>query len=201
MSLVNLANRLVAAVLLLLGAPLLAFIAWRIWREDGAPILYSHWRVGQHGKLFRCHKFRSMLRNSDEVLGHLLATDPAARAEWARDRKLRNDPRVTPIGAILRKTSLDELPQLLNVLCGEMALVGPRPITIAELRRYGRAKPHYLAVKPGMTGLWQVSGRNNTTYDQRVQLDRRYVESRSAWLDTWILFKTVHVVLTRDGAH
>ena len=126
--------------------------------------------------------------------------NPDARAEWARDQKLTNDPRITPVGNFLRRTSLDELPQLFNVLRGEMNLVGPRPITVAELTRYGRVRWHYLSVRPGLTGLWQVSGRNNTTYEERVALDRRYVEQHSIWLDLRILFKTIKVVVARDGA-
>lgn len=193
-------NQLTALVLLLLILPLLLLIAFRIWRVDGAPLTFAHYRVGQRGRLFRCFKFRSMVRNSEEVLARLLLSDDAARAEWERDQKLRNDPRVTPIGSLMRKTSLDELPQLFNVLRGEMHLVGPRPVTVGELRRYGPRKRHYLSVKPGLTGLWQVSGRNNTTYDERVEFDSQYVERRNPVLDTWILIRTVKVLLTGDGA-
>ncbi|MGD5588086.1 sugar transferase, partial [Xanthomonas citri pv. citri] len=156
-------------------APLLAVIAFLIWRTDGAPILFAHYRVGKNGNLFRCWKFRSMRRDSAEVLAHLLGTDETARAEWTRDQKLTDDPRITRIGHFLRKTSLDELPQLINVMRGEMSLVGPRPVTVAELTRYGRDRWHYVSVTPGMTGLWQVSGRNNTTYAERVAFDREYV--------------------------
>jgi exopolysaccharide production protein ExoY len=134
------------------------------------------------------------------MLSDLLRTDPAAKAEWDRDQKLENDPRVTPVGHFLRRTSLDELPQLINVLRGEMSLVGPRPITVGELTRYGRVRWHYLSVRPGMTGLWQVSGRNNTTYAERVALDEAYIDSRSLFGDLTILLKTVKVVLYRDGA-
>lgn len=134
------------------------------------------------------------------MLADLLASDPAAKEEWRRDQKLTNDPRITPIGHFLRKTSLDEIPQLFNVLRGEMRLVGPRPVTAAELTRYGEVRWHYLSVFPGITGLWQVSGRNNTTYEERVELDREYVESRSFWMDASILTKTVKVVITKDGA-
>ena len=193
-------NQLVALVLLLLLSPLMAVVTFLIWRRDGAPVLFAHYRVGQGGKLFRCMKFRTMLRNSEQVLSDLLRDDPQARAEWARDQKLANDPRITPVGHFLRKSSLDELPQLLNVLRGEMSLVGPRPITVAELTRYGTVRWHYLSVRPGITGLWQVSGRNNTTYEERVALDRHYVEARSLWLDAGILFKTVRVVVAREGA-
>lgn len=194
-------NQLLALMLLALFSPLIALIAFFIWKQDGAPVLYAHYRVGKNGRLFRCMKFRSMLRNSEQVLAALLRDDPVARAEWERDHKLTTDPRITAIGRFLRKSSLDELPQLLNVLRGEMSLVGPRPITVAELTRYGRVRWHYLSVRPGLTGLWQVSGRNNTTYEERVALDQRYVEQRSLWLDACILVKTVRVVLLREGAY
>jgi exopolysaccharide production protein ExoY len=193
-------NHAAALLMLLLLAPLMLVIAALIARRDGAPILFGHYRVGLDGCLFRCYKFRSMFRESEEMLSDLLKNDPTARTEWDRDRKLHNDPRVTPIGKLLRRTSLDELPQLLNVLRGEMSLVGPRPITVPELGRYGSVRRHYLSVRPGMTGLWQVSGRNNTTYEERIALDQRYVEARSFWLDLSILFRTVKVVLQRDGA-
>jgi lipopolysaccharide/colanic/teichoic acid biosynthesis glycosyltransferase len=193
-------NQAAAGLLLALLSPLLGVVAFLIWRRDGAPILFAHYRVGHGGRLFRCMKFRTMLRESEQVLAELLERDPQARAEWARDQKLLDDPRITPVGRFLRNTSLDELPQLLNVLRGEMCLVGPRPITVTELTRYGQARWHYLSVRPGITGLWQVNGRNNTTYDERVALDQRYVEQRSPWLDLAILVKTVRVVIAKDGA-
>ncbi len=193
-------NQVTALILIVLASPLLLFIAWRIWQVDGAPIMYGQYRVGRGGKLFRCLKFRSMVKNADQVLAELLLRDPHARAQWERDQKLHNDPRITRIGHFLRRSSLDELPQLFNVLRGQMLLVGPRPIVVPELRRYGAAKHYYLAVKPGMTGLWQVSGRNNTTYEERVQFDRKYVEQRSIWFDLSILAKTVQVVATGHGA-
>jgi len=193
------ANQLCALLLLLLLGPLMAAVAWLIWRRDGVPVFFAHYRVGCNGKLFRCLKFRTMYRNSEQMLADLLRGDPNARAEWERDQKLAHDPRITPVGNFLRRTSLDELPQLINVLRGEMSLVGPRPITVAELKRYGGVRWHYLCVRPGMTGLWQVSGRNSTTYEERVALDHRYVEHRSLWLDLRILFKTVGVVMAREG--
>jgi lipopolysaccharide/colanic/teichoic acid biosynthesis glycosyltransferase len=189
-----------ALALLILISPLLLIIAGLICYYDGAPIFFGHLRVGHGGRLFRCLKFRSMYRQSDAMLEELLRTDPAARAEWERDQKLVNDPRVTPIGNFLRKTSLDELPQLINVMRGEMAFVGPRPVTVSELERYGQVRWHYLSVTPGVTGLWQVSGRNNLSYAERVALDRRYVEERSAGMGLNILFKTVDVVLRGHGA-
>ena len=193
-------NSLIALLLIVLLSPLLAAIAVLIWKRDGAPIVFAHYRVGQHGKLFRCLKFRSMLRDSDRRLAELLRNDPKACEEWQRDQKLSNDPRITPIGQFLRKTSLDELPQLFNVFRGEMSLVGPRPITVSELERYGVVRWHYLSVRPGMTGLWQISGRNNTSYKERIALDHRYIEQRSLLGDLYILFKTVRVVLFREGA-
>lgn len=193
-------NQLGALMLLALFSPLMAVVAWLIWRKDGRPIFFGHYRVGRDGQMFKCWKFRSMVINSAEMLAELLKNDPAAKAEWDRDQKLTNDPRVTPVGAFLRKTSLDELPQLWNVLKGEMRLVGPRPITLGELDRYGEARWHYLNATPGMTGLWQVSGRSDTTYEERVELDRDYVEQRSLWSDAVILLKTIAVVLGKGGA-
>jgi lipopolysaccharide/colanic/teichoic acid biosynthesis glycosyltransferase len=193
-------NQLAALLLLLALSPLMAVVSFLIWRRDGAPVLFAHYRVGVDGRLFRCMKFRTMLRESEQVLADLLQSDPQARAEWARDQKLSKDPRITGVGQFLRKSSLDELPQLFNVLRGEMSLVGPRPITVAELTRYGKVRWHYLSVRPGITGLWQVSGRNNTSYEERVALDQRYVEQRGLAMDLAILVKTVRVVLLREGA-
>jgi exopolysaccharide production protein ExoY len=194
-------NRFTAAVLLILVSPAMILIAIMIRRSSGGRALFTHYRVGLHGNLFKCLKFQTMVNNADSVLEELLSRDPAAKAQWARDQKLLVDPRITPIGQFLRKSSLDELPQLFNVLRGEMNLVGPRPIVVPELGRYGTEKRHYLSVKPGMTGLWQVSGRNLTTYGHRVELDRRYVIQRSLWLDMNILLKTVRVVFSGYGAH
>ena len=193
-------DQFAALLLLLLFAPLMAVIALLVWRRDGAPVLFGHYRIGQHGRPFRCLKFRSMYLDSEAMLRELLERDPAARAEWERDHKLTDDPRITPIGHFLRRTSLDELPQLFNVLRGEMSLVGPRPITLAELPRYGQVRWHYLSVRPGMTGLWQVSGRNDTTYDERVELDREFVEQHSMKLRISILLRTLRVVIRGSGA-
>jgi exopolysaccharide production protein ExoY len=193
-------NRAAALLLLLLLAPLMLLLAWRIWREDGLPVLYGGYRVGRHGRLFRCLKFRTMVRDAQPALERLLRTDPAAREQWARDQKLENDPRILPVGHFLRRASLDELPQLINVLRGDMALVGPRPITVPELERYGSTRWHYLNALPGITGLWQVSGRNDVSYQQRVRLDRRYVEQRHLGTDLGILLRTARVVLAREGA-
>ena len=191
---------LIASLLLMVLWPLL--LGLTLWvRQDGGPALYGHPRVGRNGRLFKCLKFRSMRIDSAEVLQHLLATDLAAQAEWGRDFKLRNDPRITTAGRFLRKSSLDELPQLFNVLKGEMSLVGPRPIVQEELARYGSGADYYLSVLPGITGLWQVSGRNDTTYAERVSLDAWYAQNWSLWYDLAILLKTVKVVVTRDGAY
>lgn len=193
-------NQFVALLLFCLLSPLLLAIAFLICWTDGAPVVFGHYRVGKNGRLFKCWKFRTMRRDAEKVLADILRRDEAARTEWARDQKLADDPRITPIGRFLRRSSLDELPQLLNVMAGEMALVGPRPITVAELGRYGPARWHYLSVAPGITGLWQVSGRNDTTYAERVAFDRRYVESRSMAGDAAILLMTIRVVASRNGA-
>ncbi|WP_378942527.1 sugar transferase [Mesorhizobium sp. ANAO-SY3R2] len=166
----------------------------------GGPAVYSHIRVGFHGKPFNCCKFRTMVANSDEVLRELLARDPEAARQWAENRKLKNDPRITFLGMILRKSSLDELPQLFNVLRGEMSCVGPRPIVADELSRYGGFVVDYLAAKPGITGLWQVTGRSSTDYMSRVALDSHYVRNWSLRADLVILFRTIFAVMRFDDA-
>ncbi|WP_338556291.1 undecaprenyl-phosphate galactose phosphotransferase WbaP [Erwinia sp. E_sp_B04_7] len=190
----------VASMLLLLLAPAFGVICWMVGRDGGNKI-YGHERVGHEGKKFKCLKFRSMVTNSKEVLEELLATSEEARMEWDKDFKLKNDPRITKIGAFLRKSSLDELPQLWNVIRGEMSLVGPRPVIEAELERYAGDVDYYLMAKPGMTGLWQVSGRNDIDYDTRVYFDSWYVKNWALWTDIAILFKTAGVVFRRDGAY
>ncbi|ABR74192.1 undecaprenyl-phosphate galactose phosphotransferase WbaP [Actinobacillus succinogenes] len=187
-------------IIIVLLSPILLYLYFSV-KKDGGDAIYGHPRIGRNGKTFKCLKFRSMVVNSKEVLEELLARDPEARAEWEKDFKLKNDPRITKIGAFIRKTSLDELPQLFNVLKGEMSLVGPRPIVKEELERYQEDVDYYLMAKPGMTGLWQVSGRNDVDYDTRVYFDAWYVKNWSLWNDIAILFKTVNVVLNRDGAY
>lgn len=189
-----------AGALLLLLAPVFLVIAALV-KRDGGPAFYAHTRIGQGGRGFGCLKFRSMVIDSQARLEALLASDPAAQAEWNATRKLRNDPRVTAVGRFLRKTSLDELPQLINVLRGEMSLVGPRPVIAAELAEYyGAAAAHYMSVRPGITGLWQVSGRSDTSYAQRVALDVAYASQPSIWTDIKILARTPMVVIARRGA-
>lgn len=186
--------------IIILLSPVLLYLYFSV-KKDGRNAIYGHPRIGRNGKIFKCLKFRSMVVNSKEVLDELLRTDPEARAEWEKDFKLKNDPRITKIGAFIRKTSLDELPQLFNVLKGEMSLVGPRPIVADELERYQDDVEYYLMAKPGMTGLWQVSGRNDVDYNTRVYFDSWYVKNWSLWNDIAILFKTVNVVLKKDGAY
>lgn len=169
--------------------------------RDGGTAIYSHERIGLNGRRFKCYKLRSMVLNSDDVLRQLLETDRDAREEWEKNFKLRNDPRITRIGHFIRRTSLDELPQLFNVLRGEMSLVGPRPIVQEELERYGANAKYYLAVRPGITGLWQVSGRNDVSYQERIQMDVHYVINWTFLQDLLILLKTVFVVCVRKGAY
>lgn len=190
----------VSGLLLLLLSPLFALLAWRI-SNDGASPFFGHVRVGQDGKFFRCYKFRSMVPNAEQVLSTHLCENPAAKAEWEQNFKLKEDPRITPLGHVLRKTSLDELPQLWNVLRGEMSLVGPRPIVAAELEYYGDYSNYYLQAKPGITGLWQISGRNDVSYQERVALDTWYVKNWTLWYDIVILLKTVHTVTAKNGAY
>ena len=182
-------------------SPILLFIAIWIYKDSPGPVIFKHTRIGKDGKPFPCYKFRSMCVDAKEKLAELLANDPAAREEWERDFKLKNDPRITKSGAFLRKTSLDELPQIFNVLKGEMSLVGPRPIIQEELARYGEYVGDYLMVKPGITGMWQVSGRSDIEYHERVLLDSWYVRNWSVWIDIVMLFKTFAVVVARKGAY
>jgi Undecaprenyl-phosphate galactose phosphotransferase WbaP len=192
---------IVGAVLLaVLFSPLILVIVLFI-RIEGQPVLFWHKRVGRNGRSFHCVKFRTMVRDAEHVLRRLLTERPELRDEWTKNFKLYDDPRITKTGRVLRFTSLDELPQLWNVLRGEMSLVGPRPIVRAELLRYGRNAAKYLAVKPGLTGLWQVKGRSNTTYRRRVAMDKFYIQNQSLLLDIYILAATPAAVLRRNGAY
>ena len=187
--------------LLPFALPLMAVIAILIGVESGFPVFYSQKRLGQDGRTFRIWKFRTMVRNAAEVLQRALANNPELQKEWAENQKLRNDPRITRIGKVLRKASLDELPQLWNIVKGEMSLVGPRPIVQDEIAKYKEAYPLYTKAVPGLTGLWQVSGRNHTTYTERITYDSYYVRNWSFWMDVYLLARTVTVVLTGDGAY
>lgn len=191
---------LFSMLIIIAVSPLFLFICWKV-KKDGGPAIYGHERIGKNGTKFKCLKFRSMAVNSKELLEKLLEKDPQAREEWEEAFKLKNDPRITSIGHLLRRTSMDELPQLFNVLKGEMSLVGPRPIIYEELERYEEQVDYYLMSKPGMTGLWQVSGRSDVDYETRVYFDAWYVKNWSMWNDIAILLKTVAVVLKRDGAY
>jgi exopolysaccharide production protein ExoY len=186
---------LIAFMPLLLGLTLLVYLA------DPGPIFFGHERIGHRGRKFKCYKFRSMVVDADARLARLLATDPDARRQWETDHKLVDDPRITKLGRILRKSSLDELPQLWNVLRGDMSVVGPRPIVQAEAPRYGRYFADYCRVKPGLTGLWQISGRSTTTYRRRVALDVAFARSASFKLYCRIIVYTVPAVLLARGSY
>jgi Undecaprenyl-phosphate galactose phosphotransferase WbaP len=181
--------------------PLAVVVAVLIKVESRGPVFYRHSRIGREGRRIAIWKFRTMAANADRVLDHYLRAHPEMAAEWRRDRKLRHDPRVTRLGRFLRRTSLDELPQLLNVFRGDMSLVGPRPIVTEEIEKYSEAYRLYTRVRPGLTGLWQVSGRNDTSYEERVALDTYYVRNWSPWLDVYLLARTVTAVLARAGAY
>lgn len=188
----------ISIMLLPILIPIIAALYVRV-RMSGGPGFFGHNRIGKNGRVFRCWKVRTMVPDAEERLQALLASDPVARKSWDMDRKLRDDPRVTKFGEFLRKTSLDELPQIFNVLKGDMSLIGPRPVTPDELEKYGAYSKIYLAMRPGVTGLWQVSGRNDVSYTERVMLDRRYFATMSLRVDLAVLFKTVGAVLRRTG--
>lgn len=188
-----------AIVGLVLFGPLMLVIALMVKREGGSAI-FAHERIGWSGEKFRCLKFRTMVPDAGERLAAHLAANKSAREEWARDHKLRNDPRITRLGAFLRKTSLDELPQFFNVLRGEMSLVGPRPITAEEIRKYGDGFAYYTRCRPGITGIWQVSGRNDVSYPARVALDTQYALNQSIYFDCVILLRTFGVIASGAGA-
>jgi len=192
---------LIALGVLLFTLPLLIGVAIAVKLSDHGPVLFGHHRIGAGGRIFRCWKFRSMVVDADARLAALLQADPAAEREWARDHKLRRDPRITRLGEFLRRSSLDELPQLFNVLAGEMSIVGPRPIVAAEAPKYGARLQSYYRVRPGITGLWQVSGRNDTSYRRRVALDAVYARNKTLALDVKILLLTIPAVLLAKGSY
>ena len=191
---------LIALPTLVFTAPLMIALAVLIWMHDGASPVFVQTRFGRGGRPFRCYKFRSMVADAEARLRKLLAEDPEAAAEWARDQKLRDDPRITRLGRFIRKSSLDELPQLWNIIRGDMSLIGPRPIVRNEIARYGEDFLYYGMTRPGVTGLWQVSGRNETSYAERIALDVQYVREWSFARDMEILAKTVPAVLFSRGA-
>lgn len=190
----------IGIVAVVVFGPLLIALAILIYVSNPGPIFFVQQRIGFNGKSFACFKFRTMVVDAQERLARLLEEDPAARLEWERDHKLRNDPRITPLGRFLRKSSFDELPQFFNLINGTMSAVGPRPIVVAEITRYGRWFGDYCRVKPGITGLWQVSGRSDTTYRRRVALDVAYSRHRSIGLNLKIMLMTIPAVLAARGS-
>jgi exopolysaccharide production protein ExoY len=194
----DLAVALSAAVLLL---PLFVMIAVLIKLYDGGPVFYRHRRIGMKSKPFLCVKFRTMAVNGDGQLRKHLDASPTAALEWAQTRKLKVDPRITAVGAVLRRMSIDELPQVINIVRGEMSVVGPRPIAGDEVTMYGKDAEYYFRARPGLTGAWQVSGRNDVSYSQRVALDRDYVQNWSLWHDIMIIAKTVPAVVWAKGSY
>ncbi|MEO0466085.1 MAG: sugar transferase [Pseudomonadota bacterium] len=192
---------LIAVPAAIFAAPgLLALAVW-VYLDDGGPVIFAHTRRGKDGKAFKCYKFRTMVRDADAKLKTVLESDPILRAEWEENQKLKDDPRLTRHGGFLRKYSLDELPQLWNIIIGDMSIVGPRPIVEDEVRRYGRDIAAYDALKPGVVGIWQISGRNDTSYDERVAMDVDYAKTQSVAVDTMILVKSVPAILLKKGAY
>jgi len=186
----------VSLTVLAFALPLMVVISAAIVATSPGPVIFRHKRIGRHGRMFFCLKFRTMVKNAEK----LLETDPALKTQYAESFKIDNDSRVTPLGRFLRKTSLDELPQLFNVLHGDISLIGPRPIVRSELIKYGSFAAKLLSVTPGLSGLWQVSGRSDVGYDERIQFDMRYIDQRSLLLDAKLILQTIGVVLTRRGA-
>lgn len=199
--LIRLADIVISLCLLVFLLPVLIILAVCVRLSDGGPVFYAQSRLGFGGKGFKCYKFRSMRVNSAQLLADYLREDASVRLEWEREHKLKNDPRVTRLGHIIRKTSLDELPQLWNVLKGDMSLVGPRPIVSEEVVKYGRSFTAYGSVMPGITGLWQVMGRNDVCYNRRVAMDRLFARRRSFKLYVFILCATVPAVLLQKGSY
>jgi lipopolysaccharide/colanic/teichoic acid biosynthesis glycosyltransferase len=190
-----------ALIALVAFAPLMLMVATLVAAERRGPVLFRHTRIGLDGKEFRLLKFRSMHIHGDAILAAHIAANPAAAQEWAQDHKLRDDPRVSGLGTFLRKSSLDELPQLFNVLNGEMSIVGPRPIVQSEVARYGRFFKCYCSVRPGITGIWQVSGRNNVSYRRRILMDALYARRKCVVLDLKLILATIPAVLARRGSY
>lgn len=187
-------------VILLIPVTLLIYIASIILKENDGPLFYNQKRIGKDGKYFKLYKFRSMCKDADDKLARYLAENEEIRKEFKETQKLQNDPRITKLGNFLRKTSLDELPQMINILKGDMSFIGPRPIVDGEIDKYENNKEKFLSVKPGLTGYWQVNGRSTTTYEERMKLELYYVDNQSLWLDIMIFFKTFITVLKKEGA-
>ncbi|MBR5645803.1 MAG: undecaprenyl-phosphate galactose phosphotransferase WbaP [Treponema sp.] len=181
--------------------PVFLILSLLVKLTSKGPVFYGHKRIGKNGKEFKCWKFRSMNINSEQMLEQILKTDPVRAAEWKKEHKFQDDPRITKFGKFLRKTSLDELPQLLNILAGQMSFIGPRPVTKEETELYNIHKDYVLSVLPGLSGMWQISGRSDSSYDERIQYDIYYIQNWSIWLDIWILIKTVWIVISRKGAY
>ena len=201
----DLAKRVIDLALTMSGGlcllPFLLVIAVLVAVDNRGRVIFAHRRIGRGGREFKCYKFQTMVPNAQEALEKYLSANPEAKKEWEENFKLVNDPRVTKLGSFLRKTSLDEMPQLWNVIKGEMSLVGPRPIVAKEIERYGDNFKEYAMCKPGITGIWQVSGRSDTTYEERVAMDTWYAYNRTNLLDLKYLFKTVKIVLLGKGAY
>ncbi len=201
----KLTKRILDIALCLIASPfalvLTLIIALLIKIDSRGPVFFGHKRIGKNHKEIKCWKFRSMYADADVRLKKILETDPVRAEEWEKNRKFSDDPRVTRIGKFLRKTSLDEIPQLWNIFKGDMSFVGPRPVTLGELEKYGGAVEYVLSVTPGLSGMWQVSGRSDTDYDERIALDSYYIQNWSIWLDLWIVVKTIWVVLVGKGAY
>lgn len=190
----------IIGILILIPTALIIYLARKVLKEDKGPLFYEQLRYGKNGKVFRLYKFRSMCIGVDKKLKEYLENNDEAREEFEKTHKLQNDPRITKIGNFLRKSSLDELPQMINILKGDMSFVGPRPVVEKEVEEYGTNKDKFLSVRPGLTGYWQVNGRSNTTYEERMKMELYYVDNCSLWLDIKIFFKTFITVFKKEGA-
>lgn len=190
----------IIGILILIPTTLIIYLARKVLKEDKGPLFYEQLRYGKNGKVFRLYKFRSMCIGADEKLKEYLKNNEEARKEFEKTHKLQNDPRITKIGNFLRKSSLDELPQMINILKGDMSFVGPRPVVEKEVEEYGTNKDKFLSVRPGLTGYWQVNGRSNTTYEERMKMELYYVDNCSLWLDIKIFFKTFITVFKKEVA-
>lgn len=190
----------IIGILILIPTTLIIYLARKVLKEDKGPLFYEQLRYGKNGKVFRLYKFRTMCIGADKKLKEYLENNDEAREEFEKTHKLQNDPRITKIGNFLRKSSLDELPQMINILKGDMSFVGPRPVVEKEVEEYGTNKDKFLSVRPGLTGYWQVNGRSNTTYEERMKMEFYYVDNCSLWLDIKIFFKTFITVFKKEGA-